>query len=94
MPLDIYDVEVIEGASGKSFHDRKAGLHTPGAVIAPMAGRIVKIYAKDGTAVQINDPLLVLEAMKMEVKQAQLSADHLMALNDDNLSLVSAQFPI
>ena len=36
------------------------------ALVAPMPGRIVRIHAGEGDHVAANDPLLVLEAMKME----------------------------
>ena len=37
-----------------------------GALSAPMPGRIVRIHVAEGDHVAANDPLLVLEAMKME----------------------------
>lgn len=36
------------------------------AILAPMPGRVKRIFAKPGDAVAIGDPLAVLEAMKME----------------------------
>jgi 3-methylcrotonyl-CoA carboxylase alpha subunit len=36
------------------------------ALAAPMPGRIVRIHVAEGDHVAANDPLLVLEAMKME----------------------------
>ncbi len=33
---------------------------------SPVAGMVVRISAQVGQAIQVNDPLLVLEAMKME----------------------------
>ncbi|GMV17815.1 MAG: ATP-grasp domain-containing protein [Myxococcales bacterium] len=38
----------------------------PGACVAPMPGKVVKVVALEGTAVNAGDVLLVLEAMKME----------------------------
>lgn len=38
-----------------------------GTVAAPMAGLVVKVVVKDGTKVEEGQPILVLEAMKMEV---------------------------
>jgi 3-methylcrotonyl-CoA carboxylase alpha subunit len=38
----------------------------PGAVIAPMPGRIIELLSEDGTAVQAGAPLIIMEAMKME----------------------------
>lgn len=47
-----------------SFH---TGSHPQGTVVAPMAGLVVKLLVKDGTKVEEGQPVLVLEAMKMEV---------------------------
>lgn len=41
--------------------------HQPGAVVAPMAGMVIKVVAEEGTTVEEGQPVLVLEAMKMEV---------------------------
>jgi methylmalonyl-CoA carboxyltransferase small subunit len=35
---------------------------------SPLAGVIVRLYVKPGDSVQVNDLLLVLDAMKMEIK--------------------------
>ncbi|XP_019188514.1 PREDICTED: methylcrotonoyl-CoA carboxylase subunit alpha, mitochondrial-like [Ipomoea nil] len=40
--------------------------HPPGTVVGPMAGLVVKVLVKDGEKVQQGQPVLVLEAMKME----------------------------
>ncbi|GAV78385.1 CPSase_L_chain domain-containing protein/Biotin_lipoyl domain-containing protein/Biotin_carb_C domain-containing protein/CPSase_L_D2 domain-containing protein [Cephalotus follicularis] len=40
--------------------------HPPGTVLAPMAGLVVKVLVKDGMKVEEGQPILVLEAMKME----------------------------
>lgn len=37
-----------------------------GSVVAPMAGCVVKVLVEDGTLVKKGQPILVLEAMKME----------------------------
>jgi len=37
-----------------------------GAVVAPMAGKIVSIKVKEGDSVKLGDVLCILEAMKME----------------------------
>ncbi|KAK3193734.1 hypothetical protein Dsin_025044 [Dipteronia sinensis] len=42
------------------------GSAPPGTVVAPMAGLVVKVLAKDGSKVEEGQPILVLEAMKME----------------------------
>jgi biotin carboxyl carrier protein len=47
--------------------DRAAGDgHDAGSLAAPMPGRIVRIHVAEGDHVAANEPLLVLEAMKME----------------------------
>ncbi len=38
-----------------------------GSLSAPMPGKIVKIFVQEGAKVKAGDPLLILEAMKMEV---------------------------
>ncbi|XP_022727710.1 methylcrotonoyl-CoA carboxylase subunit alpha, mitochondrial-like isoform X2 [Durio zibethinus] len=40
--------------------------HPPGTVVAPMAGLVVKVLVEDGAKVEEEQPVLVLEAMKME----------------------------
>ena len=51
----------------------EAASHPPGTVVAPMAGLVVKVLVKNGTRVEEGQPILVLEAMKMEVC---IQADH------------------
>lgn len=41
--------------------------HELGAVVAPMAGLVVKVLVNNGMKVEEGQPILVLEAMKMEV---------------------------
>lgn len=41
--------------------------HPKGTAAAPMAGLVVKVLVKDGTKVEEGQPIVVLEAMKMEV---------------------------
>ncbi|MGE0472854.1 MAG: sodium-extruding oxaloacetate decarboxylase subunit alpha [Nitrospirales bacterium] len=38
----------------------------PGDVVTPMPGRVVKVMVSQGDRVKVGDPLLVVEAMKME----------------------------
>ena len=44
----------------------KQATTAPGACVAPMPGKVVKVVALEGTAVNAGDVLVVLEAMKME----------------------------
>jgi acetyl-CoA carboxylase biotin carboxylase subunit len=39
---------------------------TPGACVAPMPGKVVKLLVTEGQQVEADEPLVVLEAMKME----------------------------
>jgi 3-methylcrotonyl-CoA carboxylase alpha subunit len=66
---------VLDGASyyfaflppprlGAASHAAAAG--APGAVTAPMPGKIIKVIASEGDTVAERDLLIVLEAMKME----------------------------
>ncbi|XP_042489430.1 methylcrotonoyl-CoA carboxylase subunit alpha, mitochondrial isoform X1 [Macadamia integrifolia] len=43
-----------------------ASHHPKGTVVAPMAGLVVKVLVNDGVKVEEGQPILVLEAMKME----------------------------
>ena len=45
--------------------DGRAG-NGPQRLVAPMPGKVVRVLAKPGTAVQPRQPLVVVEAMKME----------------------------
>lgn len=40
--------------------------HSPGSVLAPMAGLVVKVLMKNGEKVEAGQPVVVMEAMKME----------------------------
>ncbi|CAO2826500.1 unnamed protein product [Amaranthus hypochondriacus] len=40
--------------------------HSPGSVSAPMAGLVVKVLGKNGEKVEAGQPVVVMEAMKME----------------------------
>ncbi|KAL3725629.1 hypothetical protein ACJRO7_030631 [Eucalyptus globulus] len=54
--------------------------HPQGTVVAPMAGLVVKVLAKDGMRVEEGQPILVLEAMKMEHVVKAPSAGHVHGL--------------
>jgi biotin carboxyl carrier protein len=43
-----------------------SGAVSAGHVIAPMQGTVLKLWVTDGDTVKAGDPLIVLEAMKME----------------------------
>jgi biotin carboxyl carrier protein len=45
---------------------KKSNLASPDLLTAQMPGKITKIFVKNGDSVKQGDPLLVMEAMKME----------------------------
>jgi 3-methylcrotonyl-CoA carboxylase alpha subunit len=58
------DVHELEWDTGeRSADEATAG---DGAILSPMPGKIVSVAAKAGAALKKGDPILVLEAMKME----------------------------
>ncbi|CAH9111619.1 unnamed protein product [Cuscuta epithymum] len=54
--------------------------HPPGTVVAPMSGLVVKVLVNDGDEVQQSQPILVLEAMKMEHVVKAPTAGHVSGL--------------
>ncbi len=61
---EFYDFQVIrdEGRRGKGRRGGKAN----GTVSSPMPGKVTKVLAAKGDSVSAGDPLLIVEAMKME----------------------------
>jgi len=68
-----YDVEVLDEllVAARAAHraDDHRGPHT---VFAPMPGLIVSVNVKQGDTVRVGDPVVIMEAMKM---QNELTAD-------------------
>ena len=62
----------VDSAAGSSEFDRVGRfpdheeLAPEGGLTAPMPGKVVRILATPGQSVEVGDPLVVLEAMKME----------------------------
>ena len=56
-----YDVEVEPLPDGADAPTGDAG-----AVTAPIAGTVMEVLVKPGDAVHVNEPLMVIEALKVE----------------------------
>jgi biotin carboxyl carrier protein len=60
---------VVQVRDPRSLRSRRAsdsGGHGPRKITAPMPGKVVRILAPAGTAVEAGQPILVIEAMKMQ----------------------------
>jgi len=64
----IQDVEVLRGAGGRAAARAAAIAEKGGAQVrAPMPGVVVAIRAAEGDDVDVGQPLIVMEAMKMQM---------------------------
>ena len=63
----------VSTGAAKGARPKPAG---PGDVTTPMPGRVVKILVTEGAKVAAGDPLLVVEAMKMEKPRGRARARH------------------
>lgn len=66
----------LNQSSGDESHQKPVfdlESHPKGSVIAPMAGLVVKVLLENGSFVEEDQPVLVLEAMKMEVVENMFS---------------------
>jgi biotin carboxyl carrier protein len=59
----VFRVDVEQAAGGR----RRARAAGPDALSAPMPATVIRIVARPGTRVRRGDPLVILEAMKMEL---------------------------
>jgi biotin carboxyl carrier protein len=71
------------------FTSTAAGGKGGGAVKAPMPGKVLKIMVKEGDKVEEGQPLVILEAMKMEHVVCALRAGVVGALHASEGSVVS-----
>ncbi|MBM4253633.1 MAG: pyruvate carboxylase [Deltaproteobacteria bacterium] len=60
--IEVHDQADSSGGSGRL----KADPLSPGHIAATMSGKVQSVSAKEGQLVKVGDPLLVVEAMKME----------------------------
>ena len=65
-------IKLERGNDDGSQHKSKFEVtsHPKGSVLAPMAGLVVKVLVENGASVEEGHPVLVLEAMKMEVQRS------------------------
>ena len=56
----------IADLSAEGTRRKKSNTATPDMIIAPMPGKITKVFVKEGDKVIVGQALLVMEAMKME----------------------------
>jgi acetyl/propionyl-CoA carboxylase alpha subunit len=58
-------VDLDETSRSRSKKKKHAGAHS-GEILAPMPGKVTKLFKSAGEAVKKGDAVLVMEAMKME----------------------------
>ncbi|HYI45715.1 MAG TPA: biotin/lipoyl-containing protein, partial [Actinomycetota bacterium] len=69
-PVSLWDPGMSKSASAATHGSVVAG----GEIVAPMQGTILKVVVDEGAIVSVGDPILVLEAMKMETTIAATRA--------------------
>jgi biotin carboxyl carrier protein len=52
--------------TGRAAIETGAGAHGEQKIVAPMPGRVVRVLVAAGDAVEMRQPVIVVEAMKME----------------------------
>src|SRR3712207_7025655 len=46
-----------------------------GAVVAPMQGTILKVFVEEGQEISVDDPVCILEAMKMRSEERRVGKE-------------------
>jgi acetyl/propionyl-CoA carboxylase alpha subunit len=59
-------IYVVSPEIKKKSSREGSGVESDGQVLAPMPGKILKVNISEGAAVEANQVLIVMEAMKME----------------------------
>lgn len=60
-----WSYDIIE-LSAEGQRRKKSNTASPDMIVAPMPGKVTKVFVKEGDKVNIGQALLVMEAMKME----------------------------
>lgn len=61
-----FDIADLTASSAGNSSRQKKNLKPDHLIKAPMPGKITKVFVQDGDTVEKSQPLLVMEAMKME----------------------------
>ncbi len=61
----VFSCDLMDLADG-SFKKTKSTSKSPDRILAPMPGKVTKVFISENQTVQKGDSLLVMEAMKME----------------------------
>jgi biotin carboxyl carrier protein len=61
-----YPVELRDPRALRSRQARGAGAEGPKKILSPMPGKVIRILAEEGSDVSAAQPVLVIEAMKMQ----------------------------
>lgn len=62
---ETWSYDIID-LSSEGQRRKKSNTASPDVIVAPMPGKITKVFVKAGDAVTVGQALLVMEAMKME----------------------------
>ena len=59
-------IDLAEGNYQSNYKKTKSSSKSPDKILAPMPGKVIKIFVSENQTVSKGDTLLVMEAMKME----------------------------
>jgi len=74
----------IADLSAEGQRRKKSGSATPDMIVAPMPGKITKVFVRSGDEVTVGQALLVMEAMKMEYT---LKSDYATKVENVNINI-------
>lgn len=83
------DVEIMDrNYAGKVVNVEKADMNDPNQIGASIPGKVAKILVKEGDVVEENQPLIVIEAMKMETNIVAKAAGKVKSIKVANNDMV------